>query len=190
MRFDDTINAIFKQDNEFLARIDQQNYIFKTIFFNPDNNLIPLPQQSLKALTISDNIFEPFNKGSIIFINNQDAFERFTLTNSDTEFSTNKETNFGSYNYRGDGRDLLFLEIKPTEVGDTRMGDDFYKVFGYKNTFCIYDEENIIEADQNNTYKKYDFYDFDEQLLKEKSLFFSSVKVGNPGIDFILIKIL
>lgn len=186
MRFDSTINSIFKQDNEFLARIDQQNYIFKNIFFNPDDNLIPLPQQSLKSLTIIDNIFEPFNKGSIIFINNQDAFERFTLTDSDTEFSANKKTNFGSYNYRGDGRDLLFLEIKPTEVGDTKMSDDFYKVFGYKNTFCIYDEENIIEADQNNTYKKYDFYDFDEQLLKEKSLFFSSVKVGEPGIDFIL----
>ena len=185
MRFDNTINSIFKEDNEFVARIDQQNFIFKTIFFNPDNNLIPLPQQSLKTLTINDNIFEPFDKGSIIFTNNQNAFERFTLVNQDVEFSPSKTTQFGSYNFRGDGRDLIFLEIKPQEIGNTVMDDDFYKVYGYKNTFCIYDEENIIEADQTNTYKKYDFYDFDEQLLKEKSLFFSSVKVGNQDLNSI-----
>lgn len=186
MRFNKTIDSIFTEDSGFTARIDQQNYIFKTIFFNPDDNLVPLPQQSLKTLIVEDNIFEPFNKGSIIFKNNQNAFERFTLTNQDTEFQSNKETKFGSYNYRGDGRDLLYLEIKPTEGDDTKMGDDFYEVFGYRNTFCIYDEENVIEADKDNTYKKYDFYDFDEQLLKEKTLFFSSVKVGRPNIDTIL----
>ena len=135
MRFNKTIDSIFKEDSGFTARIDQQNYIFKTIFFNPDDNMVPLPQQSLETLIVEDNIFEPFNKGSIIFKNNQNAFERFTLTNQDTEFQSNKETKFGSYNYRGDGRDLLYLEIKPTEGDDTKMSDDFYKVFGYKNTF-------------------------------------------------------
>lgn len=167
MRYKKTIDKIFSQNDNFISRLDQQNYFFRNVFFNPDKNIISLPQQSIISLMIEDSLFDPFDKGQIIFKDNQLALER----------NSTQESSFNGINFRGDGKDLYHLDILPFENDDELLDDEFYDVFGYSKTFSIYDIENLLD-DPNNMLKKLSFYDYDKQLLVDKSLFFSTSKIG------------
>lgn len=167
MRYRKTIENVFPKNDNFLNRIDQQNYVIRNVIFNPDKNIVSLPQQSIVSLMIEDNLFDPFDKGQIIFKDNQFALER----------NSTQEDAFNGINFRGDGKDLYHLDILPVEKDEELLDDNFYDVFGYSKTFSIYDVENLLD-DPNNILKKLSFYDYDKQLLLDKSLFFSTSKMG------------
>lgn len=167
MRYNKVIDEIFTDEKPFINRVDEQSYSIKNIIFNPDRNIVSLPQQSVVSLILEDNLFDPFDKGEIILKDNQLSLER----------NSTQQNAFNGINFRGDGKDLYHLDIKPLE-NDGILDDNFYDVFGYRKTFCIYDVENILD-DPNNTLKKISFFDNDKQLLLEKSLFFSTSKMQN-----------
>lgn len=159
-------------DNEYL--IDNQKYIVKLVFINPDGSVLPLSKSNLKELTINDNTFEPFNYSTISFVDNDNSFQRLNTDKSETEFQPELDILKG-YNFRGDGRDFLFIEIIPVENTNTSYGlqeEDYYKKFGYRNLFvCIDDNENV---ENGNKIKRFNLMDFDHKLLKERKSFFSS----------------
>ena len=167
MRYKKTIDEIFPENDSFINRIDQQNYFFRNVFFNPDNNIISLPKQSIVSLMIEDDLFNPFDKGQIIFKDNQLSLER----------NSTQETSFNGINFRGDGKDLYHVDILPFENDEELLDDEFYDVFGYSKTFSIFDVENLLD-DPNDILKKISFHDYDKQMLINKSLFFSTSKIG------------
>jgi len=167
MRYRKTIEKVFPKNEDFLNRVDQQNYIIRNVIFNPDKNIVSIPQQSIISLQIEDSLFDPFDKGQIIFKDNQFALER----------NSTQENAFNGINFRGDGKDLYHLDMLPVEKEEELLDDDFYNVFGYSKTFSVYDVENLLD-DPNNIIKKLSFYDYDKQLLLDKTIFFSTSKIG------------
>ena len=163
-------------EERFSYIIDSEKYIFKATLFNPDGDLITLTKSSILELNLFDNIFEPWLKGDIILDNTEDALERFVTVPQDTEFTDKKEQK--GYTVRGDGRDLIKIEILPVDGNkqDYNANNDSHnKLFAIKYIFCLEDEECL---DYNGKEaKKYSIVDYDLQILKEQKSFFSSADV-------------
>lgn len=170
------------QDNEYI--INNQKYIINIIFVNPDGSVLPLSKNDVKRLTINDNVFNPFNVSSISFKDNDNSFQRLKTDKSQAELTP--ELNIlNGFNFRGDGRDFLFIEILPVENVDDPygvQGDDYNKVFGYRNLYVCVDDNSY--DDNGDTIKTFNLLDFDEKLLRERKSFFSStslVKSDTPA---------
>ena len=169
-------------DERFSYIIDNEKYIFKATLFNPDGDLVTLTKSNILELNLFDNIFDPWLKGTIILDNTDDALERFVSSPEETEF-TDKKSQKG-YTVRGDGRDLLKIEILPIDGNkqDYNSNNDAYnKIFAIKYIFCLEDEESLTYSEKEA--KKYSIVDYDLQILKEQKGFFSSADVieGDSG---------
>lgn len=160
------------QDNEYF--INNQKYIINIVFVNPDGNVLTLSKNNIKRLNINDNVFNPFNVSTISFKDNDNAFERLKTDKTQTEFNPGLNV-LNGFNFRGDGRDFLFVEILPIEnVNDPYgvQGDDYNEVFGYRNLFVCVDDNT---SDENgDSIKTFNLIDFDEKILRERKSFFSS----------------
>ena len=73
------------KDNEYI--INNQKYIFNLVFLNPDGNLLTLSKNNVTELKITDNAFFPFNKLTLSFIDDDNAFERLKTDKAETEFN-------------------------------------------------------------------------------------------------------
>ena len=177
MRYKFLEGFLYNDKKKFLYVVDQQNYIFKTLLFNPDSNVSVLSKSSIRNITINDNITDPFLKGSLTILNDGESLERLQTPKNVKEFEPDADILKG-YTYRGDGRDLFYLEIIPVENVDEsygKLGNKFNDAFSFKNIFSIVNDEQLFDGE--NELKRFDFIDFDEKLLKEKNIFFSSTKL-------------
>lgn len=164
-------------EERFAYIIDNEKYIFKATLFNPDGDLLTLTKSSVLELNIFDNIFEPWLKGSIILDNTEDALERFVTPPGDTEFNSNAPKAKG-YTVRGDGRDVLKIEIIPLDgnKSDYNSSNESYnKIFALKYIFCLEDEQ-AMEYNEKSA-KKYSIIDYDLEIMKERKIFFTSADV-------------
>lgn len=158
--------------------IDNQKYNISLFFINPDGSFVSVSKNSVKNLSLYDNVFNPHIKSSISFVDEADSFQRYVPDVISSEFNENLSLLKG-YNFRGDGRDFLFVQIipidSPTSKSINEKGDKFNKTFAYRNIFiCIDSEEQIID---NQKIKTFNLLDFDEKILREKKSFFSSSSV-------------
>ena len=177
MRYKFLEGFLYNDKKKFLYVVDQQNYIFKTLLFNPDSNVSVLSKSSIRNITINDNITDRFLKGSLTILNDGESLERLQTPKNVKEFEPDADILKG-YTYRGDGRDLFYLEIIPVENVDEsygKLGNKFNDAFSFKNVFSIVNDEQLFDGE--NELKRFDFIDFDEKLLKEKNIFFSSTKL-------------
>ena len=177
MRYKFLEGFLYNDKKKFLYVVDQQNYIFKTLLFNPDSNVSVLSKSSIRNITINDNITDPFLKGSLTILNDGESLERLQTPKNVKEFEPDADILKG-YTYRGDGRDLFYLDIIPVENVDEsygKLGNKFNDAFSFKNVFSIVNDEQLFDGE--NELKRFDFIDFDEKLLKEKNIFFSSTKL-------------
>ena len=170
-------------DERFSYIIDNEKYIFKVTLFNPDGDLLTLTKSTVLELNLFDNIFDTWLKGTIILDNTDDALERFVTAPEDKEF-TNKKDQKG-YTVRGDGRDLLKIEILPIDGNKqdyNSNNDEYNKIFAIKYIFCLEDEESLTYNGREA--KKYTIIDYDLEVLKEQKGFFSSANVigENSGL--------
>ena len=117
MRYKFLEGFLYNDKKKFLYVVDQQNYIFKTLLFNPDSNVSVLSKSSIRNITINDNITDPFLKGSLTILNDGESLERLQTPKNVKEFEPDADILKG-YTYRGDGRDLFYLEIIPVENVD------------------------------------------------------------------------
>jgi hypothetical protein len=187
MRYKFLEGFIYDDKKKFLYVVDQQNYIFKTLFFNPDSNVSVLSKSSIRNITINDSIFDPFLKGSLTILNDGESLERLATPKNVKELQPDADLLKG-YTYRGDGRDLFYLEIIPVENVDEsygKLGDKFNNTFSFKNIFSLIDDEQIFDGD--NELKRFSFIDFDEKLLREKNIFFSTTKLLKTDIPMELL---
>lgn len=177
MRYKFLEGFVYNDKKKFLYVVDQQNYIFKTLFLNPDSNVTVLSKSSIRNITLNDSIFNPFIKGSLTILNNGESLERLNTPKNVKEFNQDADVLKG-YTYRGDGRDLFYLEIVPIENIDESYGkidDKFNNTFSFKNVFSLVSDEQITDGE--NELKRFDFIDFDEKLMREKNIFFSTTKL-------------
>lgn len=159
--------------NEYL--IDNQKYVVKILFVNADLSVFTMSKNSIKSFNINDNAFDPFNYSSISFVDNDNAFQRLKTNNEDSEFNPELSNILKGFQYRGDGRDFLFVEFIPIDNANEVYGtenEDFNNKFGYRKLFVCTDDSESLQGDE--TIKTINLIDFDEKILREQKSFFSS----------------
>ena len=170
MRYDS--NIIY--DEQFNYIIDNEKYQFKVTLFNPEGDIIVLNKSAVLELKLTDNIFMPWVKGTIVLENIDDALERFKSNPTDLEFFE-KNSLVTGYSFRGDGRDFLKIEILPVETQGEDYEEnspDFNAAFGLRYIFSLDNEKHLSIKD--TPAKEYQIVDYDLEILRERRSFFSS----------------
>lgn len=148
-------------------KIDNQFYYIRAALVNPDGDRLDLSKGSMYNISLTDNLFDPFLKAEIMLYNDNNAIERTVPT------SVNSQKGF---TFRGDGRDVLFLEIIPLKNTDKEYkleeSKEYNQVFSLRNLFTVIEDTDVVI--EGTTYKKLKLYDLDERKLKEKNLDFNS----------------
>ena len=174
-------NQLFSYAREnykrFINLINKKNYFFRVTLINPGNLILDVQKSAVRELSIVDNVYNPFFSGYITIDNTDNSLERFKSDPSLSEF-TDKQT-LQSYRVRGDARDILLITILPIEKGKDSYNfydEEYNRIFGMQIAFLIIDEEEIF-SDKYGQVKKFKIIDLDEELLKERKSFFSSVSL-------------
>lgn len=153
-------------------KIDNQFYYIRAALVNPEGDRLNLLKGSFYNITLTDNLFDPFLKAEVMLYNDNHAIERTVPTGLNSQ---------NGFTFRGDGRDVLFLEIIPLKSTkkEYRLEEskDYNKVFSLRNLFSVIeDTDTIIEG---TLYKKLKLYDLDERKLKEKNVYLNSIDTIN-----------
>ena len=153
----------------FSNKIDNQFYYIRAILINPDGDRLDLSKGAIYSLLLKDNLFDPFLKAEIILYNDNHAIERTVPTD------LNKESGF---TFRGDGRDIIFLEMIPLkstkEEYKLEESKEYNQVFSLRNLFSVVEDTDVNL--EGTLYKKIKLYDLDERKLTEKNIYFNSVE--------------
>jgi hypothetical protein len=173
MRKDYILNNL--QDFEAKAnsyKIDNQFYHIRAILINPNGERLDLQKGALFNINLSDNLFDPFLKGEILLYNDNQTIEKTVPT----ELNSQK-----GFTFRGDGRDILFLEIIPLrdvkEEYKIQESIEYNTVFSMRNLFSIIEDTDVVI--EGTLYKKLKLYDLDERKLMEKNVYFNSIDTIN-----------
>lgn len=141
-----------------VVQIEDNNYIFDVYLWNGETK-VGITYASIEEFKIVDDLRYFYSYGYILFNDSKDVLESFSTNNSKP------------YNFRGDGRDYLQVEIMPqlkdcdsclNEVSERERNE-----FCLKYTFSIYKIEEELTENTNLKYKKLYFWDVDYQLLNE-----------------------
>jgi len=100
---------------ENICKINDVEYRYEYLFKNSDNEEVRMTSSAVRNLTIVDNIYNPFLRGSVSIANPYDIFEE-------------------KYIIRGDGRDEFKVFLKPVDDIDGLSIDE---------TFILLKEENM-----------------------------------------------
>jgi hypothetical protein len=150
------------------SKIDSQFYYIRAVLVNPDGDRLDLTKGSLYNISLTDDLFDPFLKAEITLYNDNHAIERTTST------SLNKQKGF---TFRGDGRDVLFLEIIPLKSTKKEYkleeSVEYNTVFSLRNLFTVIEDTDVVI--EGVTYKRLKLYDLDERKLLEKNIDFNSI---------------
>lgn len=173
----DALFSYAKDDyNRFFYTINRKNYLFRATLVNADGVIVDFQKGAIKELYIHDLIYNPFISGYILIDNTEDVIERYKTPPTNVEF--NNAAGFRGYKTRGDARDLLFLSIIPVEPSTNPYNVQslsFNRLFGFQYVFALSNEQDV--PSNTGKYKKYDLIDFDEEVLREKKIFFSTAKL-------------
>lgn len=165
----------YAQENyqNFFCTINKKNYLFRATLVNADGIATDILKGAVKELSLTDTIMNPSMSGYIIIDNPDNVIERYKTDPTKTEFGI-RSTHRG-YRVRGDARDLLMLSIIPVDPSTNPYNEQsisYNKIFGIQFVFVIVDEADT--SVDGSRAKKFTFDDIDIQILKEKSIFFTT----------------
>jgi hypothetical protein len=174
MKFNDILSNFVRSDEGGktgnIIQIQDNLYKFDVFLWNGETKT-GITFGSIEELQIVDDLRNTYSYGYIIFADNQDVFESFEGIEGKSKIKP--------YNFRGDGRDYLEVEIMPQTnqicVGSVSEVDA--KEFSLKYTFAIYKIEEDVKEDKRTKYKKLYFWDSDYQFLTEINSGFSTSEV-------------
>ena len=136
------------------SKIDNQFYYIRAALVNPDGDRLDLSKGSMYNISLTDNLFDPFLKAEITLYNDNNAIERTVPTPQNTQ---------NGFTFRGDGRDVLFLEIIPLKSTDKdyklEESKEYNQVFSLRNLFTVIEDTDVII--EGATYKRLKLYDLD-----------------------------
>ena len=154
----------------FIFKIENDEYFIRGIFINPNGDKVSITKQNLRSITINDNIHEPFVNAEILMMDTDNSFERTKQGSGVNEIK--------GFNFRGDGKDVFFLQIIPikdiknkTEIL-TQENFEYNRVFSFQNLFAVVNEETLIVDGQ--TYKNIKLEDYDRKKLSERKIQYNS----------------
>lgn len=174
MNFKDVLSNLLRSDEGGntgnIVQIQDNLYKFDVFLWNGETRT-GITFGSIEELQIVDDLRHAFSYGYILFSDHHDVLESFE--------GIEKKSNVKPYNFRGDGRDYLEVEIIPQVnqvcVGSTPERDA--KEFALKYTFSIYKIEEDVREDRGIKFKKLYFWDVDYQFLTELDSGFSTSEV-------------
>jgi hypothetical protein len=153
-----------------VVQIGDNNYIFDVYLWNGETK-VGLTFASIEELKIVDDFRYFYSYGYMKFSNASDVLESY-----------NAGGKMKPYNFRGDGRDYLNIEImpqiKPDDVSVQNVSEEERKEFCLKYTFSIYKTEEELREDKGIKFKKIYFWDVDYQLLNEIDARFTTSEVS------------
>lgn len=166
-------------DNQY--SFNQQDYEFTVRIYNGKNDVY-LTNESWENLTIIEDIFDWKISGSIEIKSPLESFERES-EQSIQVMNTSKENLV--YKFRNDGRDTIFISIKPIEVSVPGLTEQITfddKKWRIEIEAVIYDVEDLSNASIHNKVKKLFFWEKTYQLMIERDSDFSTATAGkNKG---------
>ena len=174
MKFNDILSNFLRSDEGGdtgnIVQIQDNLYKFDVFLWNGETKT-GITFGSIEELQIVDDLRNAHSYGYIVFNDPQDVIESFEGIESKSKVKP--------YNFRGDGRDYLEVEITPQInqlcVGATSQGEA--REFSLKYTFSIYKIEEDVKEDKRTKYKKLYFWDKDYQFLTEIDSRFSTSEV-------------
>jgi hypothetical protein len=174
MKFNDILSNFIRSDEGGgtgnIIQIQDNLYKFDVSLWNGETRT-GITFGSIEELQIVDDLRNVYSYGYIVFSDPQDVLESFEGIESKSKIKP--------YNFRGDGRDYLDIEIMPQVnqlcVGATSEGEA--KEFSLKYTFSVYKIEEDVKEDKQTKYKKLYFWDKDYQFLTEIDSKFSTSEV-------------
>lgn len=151
------------------------DYEFVVRLYNGVHDIYLKPE-AWENLMIEEDIFDWKIKGSIEINASYESFERE---------SENAVTLFGDktkmiYKFRNDGRDTIYIYIRPKNNGPLQAPSDFeHKFWGIEIEGAIYDVRDYQSTNITNKVKKLFFWDKTYQMMLEKNIEFSTAIVGS-----------
>lgn len=158
-----------------IVQIQDNNYIFDVYLWNGETKT-GISFAAIDELKIIDDLRYFYSYGYMTFNDSNDILESF-----------NGDGKIKPYNFRGDGRDYLSVEIMPqikeNDVFVQDISEKERREFCLKYSFSIYKIEEEIREDRGVKFKKLFFWDVDYQLLNEIDSHFSTSEVGFENIQ-------
>lgn len=128
---------------------------------------LPISYSIVRYMEIEESIFDWHHKGHLIYENHGNVFERPPTVRLDNgEFIDLSPL---TYTYRNDGRDLLYVIIRPTYEGTPILDPELWHI---QHEFAIYDTEDLII--NGKKHKKIFFWDYEYQLMKDRTVEWST----------------
>jgi hypothetical protein len=171
-----------------IETINGTNYIYNVHLFNGTSK-VGIKFAATDNLTIIDDLRYFYSYGTMTFNYNNDILEAFEGIGE--QGPTGSTSQFKPYVFRGDGRDLLLVEIMPqlkdTECLEFSPSEGEKEKYMIKHTFSVYHFEDITDSMGMKRRTLY-FWDRDFQLLNNINVDFSTrdlKKTGNADQDII-----
>lgn len=170
--------AVIKK-REF-CNFDSQDYDVLVTFNNGERE-VSLNSQSMIELEIEENFLNWYMQGHIIIDNPFDQFERMPDL-SEAHSQIRREDL--DYKYRGDGRDIIKIEIMPRIESKSQGIKGGYQVELKKEIWeiymegVIYDVEELPSESPQTKTKKFYFREKEYQMMLEKNIEFTTSNVG------------
>jgi len=143
------------------------------------NRYIQIRPASIKQLVLVDDALGPFHNGYLVIDNTLDILERHI--DAINEQKNPDDAPSKGFLFKGDARDFIYIDIFPNLTTDAAAAakDDqrelINKYFRINLQCAIYNTEDIIDSEAPSVkYKKLYFRDLYEQILHEKSSFYST----------------
>jgi hypothetical protein len=149
------------------VRYNNQDYEMTLSLANPQGSFFPINTAAILSLIIEENTLQWWKSGSILLKNADNTLER-----RPNEFFDEQQ----NYKFRNDGRDLLYVNIKPISqnviVPQDPLTPDYWEL---NYTFVVYDVEDFNTGDttRDKNIRLY-FWELDYQLFVETTLNWST----------------
>jgi len=171
--------SISGKEKDNIEQINDNVFIFN-VFINNGTSRVGIKFSAIEELNIVDDLRYFFTYGTLTIGYNNDVLESFESVGGGLSGPTK---NAEPFVFRGDGRDLLEIEIMPQMKEQKCL--EVYASEGEKKNYCIkhlcsiYKYEDITVG-KGEKKRKFYFWDRDYQLLREINLSYSTAdKVKN-----------
>jgi hypothetical protein len=150
---------------------NNQKYEIDIIFSNGQENIVKLNVASLVSLEIEEDSREWYKKAVLTINNPKNVFEyRRTPSTPVNQY----------YKFRNDGRDFVYVEIKPIQDSTVKFPsvNIDYNVWGMKYLFVVYDKKEILVGDTTNQKQlRLYLWEYDYQIMSEINLDWSTNRI-------------
>lgn len=156
-----------------IEQINDNVYIFN-VYLNNGTSRVGLKFSAIEDLNIVDDLRYFFVYGTLTINYNNDPLESFETIGGSLQGSGN---NAEPYSFRGDGRDLLEIEIMPQlkeqKCLEVYANEEEKKQYCIKHLCTVYRYEDTT-AGEGEKKRKFYFWDRDYQLMREVNINYST----------------